>query len=585
MILPDRKTRTLCDLLLMHMKQEFRNRLDCHWLGIIAIAALMLLYPMLVEAKQLSLSPEEQQWLAEHKTIITGVDADFAPYEWVTADGVHKGIIADYLRIIEGELGIRFRQYSGSGWSDVLDRARTKQVDILAAASRTAQREKILSFSNVYIKMPGAIISTEDYASLSELKGKKVAVVKDYLWDEILTSHDAGVRIVRVEDTYTAVEITSLQGVDSMLSDPATVSHAISKGGFSNLGVTGHLEQALELRFAVRKDWPIFVSILNKAIASISADEHSEIRNKWIHLKQPSLWDNPVFKYSAFGGILFFIHILGGVITWNVTLRRRVRERTQDLRLAQQQLIQAEKMRTVGSLASGVAHEVKNPLAVIQMGIDFLSAEAGDVDGIQREVFNDIDDAISRANSVIMELLDLSREAKLSLAPGDINDVIKRSLHLVEYEIKKYDISVSTDLESHLPEMYLDRSKLQQVFINLLMNSVQAMGGKGAITIQSKLHTIRDHKNAELARECLLTGEKVVVIEVADNGPGIEEGQTAKLFDPFFTTKPVGEGTGLGLAISQKIIQQHHGHIGLSNQDTGGVVVRITLPIQKKGQP
>ena len=527
---------------------------------------------MVVMASQLSLSPEEQQWLAEHKTIITGVDSDFAPYEWVTVEGVHKGIIADYLRIFEKKLNIRFQPYGGSGWSDVLEKAKMKQVDILAAASRTPQREQIFSFSNVYIKMPGAIISTKDYASLSELEGKKVAVVKDYLWDDMLTANDADVRIVRVEDTYTAVEITSLHGVDAMLSDPATVSHAISKGGFSNLGVTGYLEQALELRFAVRKDWQIFVSILNKTVAGISDEEHSKIQNKWIHLKQPGLWDNPVFKYSVIGGGLFFIHILGGAITWNITLRRRVRERTQDLRFAQQQLIQAEKMRTVGSLASGVAHEVKNPLAVIQMGIDFLSDEHGDAESVERQVFDDMNDAISRANNVIMELLDLSREAELSLAAGDINYVILRSLHLVEYELNKSDISVSTDLDANLPEMYLDKSKLQQVFINLFMNSIQAMGGKGAIFIQSKL-------------ECLLeAGEEVIVIEVADNGPGIEEEQTAKLFDPFFTTKPVGEGTGLGLAISQKIIEQHHGLISLSNRDSGGTVVRITLPIPEKGK-
>ncbi len=242
----------------MDMRQKNRKILDYHWLEIIAfLFTLILLHPMLGMANQLSLNAEEQLWLTEHKTITAGVDADFAPYEWVTSDGVHKGIVADYLRIIEGKLGIRFRAYSGTGWSDVLDKARVKQVDILSAASRTPQREEILSFSNVYINMPGAIISTEEYAALSELKGKKIAVVKDYMWEELLTNSDTDVRIVQVEDTYTGVEITSLRGVDAMLSDPATVSYAITKGGFSNLSITGHLDQALELRFAVRKDWQI----------------------------------------------------------------------------------------------------------------------------------------------------------------------------------------------------------------------------------------------------------------------------------------------------------------------------------------
>jgi signal transduction histidine kinase len=241
-------------------------------------------------------------------------------------------------------------------------------------------------------------------------------------------------------------------------------------------------------------------------------------------------------------------------------------------------------MRTVGSLASGVAHEVKNPLAIIQMGVDFLNAEHGDADEIERQVIDDMDDAITRANKVIMELLDLSRDAELSFSAADINEVINKSLHLVEYETRKHNIAVSTDLDQNIPELQVDSAKLQQVFINLLMNSMQAMGEDGAIQVKSRLFTLRKTRDADLARELhLVAGEKMVVIEVADSGPGIEAEQSAKLFDPFYTTKPVGEGTGLGLAISQKIIQMHCGTIMLGNRKEGGALARITLPIEKRG--
>jgi len=534
-------------------------------------------------ASPLPLSVEEQQWVAGQRVIVTGVDGDFAPYEWVTVEGVHKGMVADYLELIEEKTGIEFRRYSGSGWTEVLEKAKAGQVDILAAAAISPQRQEIFNFSDPYIRMPGVIISTEEYNSLEDLEGKKIAVVADYVWDDLLTAYDAHVRIVRVEDTFTGVELTALNGVDAMLSDPGTVSNSISKGGFTNLRISGYLEQALELRFAVRQDWPQLVPILNKAIGDISEEEIAAITAKWIRLEQPGIWDNPVFKYSVIGGGLFLVHILGGIITWNLTLRRQVAKRTKDLRLAQQQLVQAEKMRTVGSLASGVAHEVKNPLAVIQMGIDFLGGEHPDAECVERQVIDDMDDAIARANKVIMELLDLSRDAELSFSAADINDVIERSLHLVEYETRKHDISVSTALDNKIPELQIDSAKLQQVFINLFMNSIQAMGENGSIEVQSKLFTVRKTRDADLAREIhLLAGEKIVVIEVADSGPGIEEGQSAKLFDPFFTTKPVGEGTGLGLAISQKIIQMHQGNIELSNREEGGAVARMTLPLEKK---
>ena len=535
-------------------------------------------------AASLDFSEEEQQWLARNKTVVTGVDSDFAPYEWVTIEGVHKGMVSDFLALIGEKTGIEFRHYSGSGWTDVLEKARAREVDILAAAAISPQRQESFDFSEPYIRMPGVIISTEDYGSLEDLKGKKIAVVSNYVWDDLLTAYNADARIVRVEDTFTGVELTSLKGVDAMLSDPGTVSNAISKGGFTNLRISGYLEQALELRFAVRQDWPQLITILNRAISNISAEETEAITAKWIRLDQPGLWDNPVFKYSVIGGGPFLFLLIGGIATWNFTLRRQVARRTKDLRLAQQQLVQAEKMRTVGSLASGVAHEVKNPLAIIQMGIDFLNAEHADADEVERQVIDDMDDAITRANKVIMELLDLSRDAELSFSAEDVNEVINKSLHLVEYETRKHNISVSIDLDQNIPDLQIDSAKLQQVFINLFMNSVQAMGEDGSIQVKSRLFTVRKTRDADLARELhLVAGEKMAVIEVADSGPGIEAEQSAKLFDPFYTTKPVGEGTGLGLAISQKIIQMHCGTIMLGNRKEGGALARITLPIEKRG--
>ena len=204
-----------------------------------------LFYSSVGSAASLDFSEEEQQWLTQHKMVVTGVDSDFAPYEWVTVEGVHKGMVSDYLALIGDKTGIDFRHYSGSGWTDVLEKAKAREVDILAAAAISPQRQESFDFTDAYIRMPGVIISTEEYGSLEDLKGKKIAVVSNYVWDDLLTAYNADARVVRVEDTFTGVELTSLKGVDAMLSDPGTVSQAISKGGFTNLRISGYLEQAL----------------------------------------------------------------------------------------------------------------------------------------------------------------------------------------------------------------------------------------------------------------------------------------------------------------------------------------------------
>jgi len=245
----------------------------------------------------------------------------------------------------------------------------------------------------------------------------------------------------------------------------------------------------------------------------------------------------------------------------------RLQQSLLDLRQAQMQLIQQAKLETVGRLAAGVAHEVKNPLAIIQLGVDFLAGELKD-NRVWHETVIDMEDAVQRADRVIKGMLDFSRSEQLELQETDLHSVIDDSLLLVRHELNNKDISVELGQKVSLPLLMLDRNKLKQVFINLFMNAVHAMPEGGTLTIAASLHVVTP---ADLATCCSsqarpAAGNRAVLLKIADTGTGIQEEAVTRLFDPFFTTKPVGVGTGLGLSVTRKILELHQAVISLGNR-------------------
>ncbi len=247
----------------------------------------------------------------------------------------------------------------------------------------------------------------------------------------------------------------------------------------------------------------------------------------------------------------------------------------QDLQDAQLRLIQAAKLESVGRLAAGVAHEVKNPLAVIQLGVDYLSTALPE-NNLMASVLGDMTNAVTRADTVVKGLLDFSREHRLELKEGDLHEVIRDSLQLVQHELTQRNIRLELDLDEALPPLGLDSNRMQQVFINLFMNAVHAMDRDGELRVVSRLESLEPGGlEGDLESEGFQAHEPVIRVSVEDTGCGIESGGEDKVFDPFFTTKPTGEGTGLGLSVTQNIIKLHRGSIRIRNREAGGAAVTI----------
>jgi PAS domain S-box-containing protein len=254
----------------------------------------------------------------------------------------------------------------------------------------------------------------------------------------------------------------------------------------------------------------------------------------------------------------------------------------EELKATELQLIQAAKLECIGTLAAGVAHEVKNPLQTMLMGLHYLAHNLpSDHEGIALAL-HDMRDAVTRANGILRGLLELAADTKSEMKAEDLNACIERSLELLHYDLVATLTTVVRQLAVDLPLVPMDRGKTEQVLINLFINALHAMSHGGTLTVTTRAIPWSENLASQerLFRQ-FKPGDTLVVTEVQDTGTGIPENLLPKIFDPFFTTKPVGHGTGLGLAVVKKIVDLHGGTIDIRNVSPGGVRVTLVLKGEK----
>jgi signal transduction histidine kinase len=253
---------------------------------------------------------------------------------------------------------------------------------------------------------------------------------------------------------------------------------------------------------------------------------------------------------------------------------------SEELRSIQLQLIEAEKMKSIGRLAAGVAHEVKNPLAIITMGVDYIEGlPTGDVN--TKDILKEMRAAVKRADNVIRGLLDFSAPRQLEVSEARLTEILEHALLLVRGEMTGKRYQLMTDFQPDLPMVRLDRMKVEQVFVNLITNAIHAMPEGGVLTVRvyGKQLTSMGENLAGTAPEAFHVGDQVMVAEIDDTGTGIPEAKLGKIFDPFYTTKPTGKGTGLGLTVTRSIIDLHGGTIEITNRPEGGARATVMFKI------
>ena len=255
----------------------------------------------------------------------------------------------------------------------------------------------------------------------------------------------------------------------------------------------------------------------------------------------------------------------------NAQLVERIKESKQVIR-------RMERLKTVGDLAAGFAHEIRNPLVPIKACLQLLPSRYGkDMDFTERIPVYALQE-VERIERLLREIMDYSRPRTPVFAEDDINEVIEGTVHFIEYQANKKNIKILREYDKTLPKIRVDREQVKQVLLNLIMNAMDAVNGDGRIEIKTSMvkHILSPSGKIE-------EGD-YIQIEVRDNGVGIEKENLDRIFNPFYTTKHESsdgrEGTGLGLSIVQEIVSEHCGFVDVRSEIGAGSSFYVNLPVE-----
>jgi PAS domain S-box-containing protein len=328
--------------------------------------------------------------------------------------------------------------------------------------------------------------------------------------------------------------------------------------------------------------------IMDAARKQIQSNSEFEIEYRIIHKSGKIIWfnDKGSVRYKSESGTVFidgvieditkrkndqeelekYKHHLEELVTKRTiklqALNKDLQDAMSDLRTTQAQLIQSEKMASLGILTAGVAPEINNPLNYILGGVSGLEKYFEEIPGTEETemMLSTIKNGVSRASNIVKGLNQFSRTNRVNTEHCDIHSIILNCINMLDYELKQR-AEIET-IFTDAPYLIVGNvGKLHQVFINVLNNAYQAIEDFGKITIVTSVY--EDH----------------MLIAISDNGKGINEADLKKITDPFFTTKEPGQGTGLGLSISYNIIKEHGGVINYQSQESVGTTANIRLPL------
>ncbi len=235
-----------------------------------------------------------------------------------------------------------------------------------------------------------------------------------------------------------------------------------------------------------------------------------------------------------------------------------------ELEKTQGQLLQAEKMASLGKLAAGVAHQLNNPLGGITLYAKLMLEEYDLVEEARADMQRILKDA-ERCRDTVKELLEFARQTRYFMKPHDVAEAISRTLLLLESQSLFQNIAVHKDLAPSLPLLSADLQQLNHLFMNIILNAAEAMEGRGSLTVKAYLKP----------------GKERICVTISDTGPGIPEEDLPRIFEPFFTTKEEGKGTGLGLSLGYRIVESHGGTINVSSKLGEGTTFHMEFPLNQ----
>jgi len=527
------------------------------------------------------LTPEEKRWLNTSPVVRIAIDSEWAPVEFIDKQGGYSGISRDYILNIEKKLGVKFEIVNSSGWSSAIKMIEEGDVDLLPGVAITEQRKTKLSFTDSYLTLPVMIFADQkvDYIyKLSELSEKRVAVVKDYAVEEILKLNHPELDLVRVESITEGLSKVVNGEVNAYIGNMVSTGYYLEKLGYSQLKIVGETPYHLKVAVGVNKDKVMLLSVINKAITSISDEWRSAIYRRWVSVKYERGFD-----YDLFWKILAFVILVLIVFAyWNRRLKKEVvlrtalqheadeaREKIQrvmhdmarvnkDLQAANIKLRDLDRLKSM--FIASVSHELRTPLNSIIGFSEMMKMESfGKLEGKYLDYVNRINQSGQHLLGLITDIIDISKieSGRIDVHSEDfmLDKVIFEAVDIIRKQADDKGLGLNIEVENNVT-VHTDKRRLLQCVINFMSNAMK-FTEQGEVTVSARVE-----KNN-------------ILIEVKDTGIGISDSEKGRMFEPFERIDShlhiKAGGTGLGLYLTKKIAEDLlSGTVGMESEEGKG---------------
>ncbi|QEM70112.1 transporter substrate-binding domain-containing protein [Geobacter sp. FeAm09] len=546
-----------------------------------------------------------------HKVIIVGGDREYPPYEFIDKNGQPSGYNVELTRAIADVMGMKV-EFRLGGWSEMRDALQTGRVDVLQGMSYSEERSREVDFSLPHTIVNHAVFARRESPminSLDEIEGKEVAVHRGGIMHDYLVRKGFSGKLILTATPADALRLLAAGKTDYAIVAIVPGMYIIRELKLTNLIPVVRNVATHRYCYAVDRGNAELISRFNEGLAILrKTGQYQAIYEKWLGVLEPNRveWAT-VTRYAAIVGIPLVL-LLGGFALWSRTLHRQVALRTADLtreiaerrhaeeelRLNQQQLVQADKMAALGVLVSGVAHEINNPTGLILLEVPILRRFFKDASKVLERYYQEngnftcgglpysrmreemprslekLQDAGKRIKRIVDDLKDFARRDDTAFNDTiDLNAVAQAAVRLVEPSIRKATSRFGARYAERLPAIRGNAQRIEQVLVNLIINACQALPDPGRGIELATLH--------DAARG-------MVMLRLHDEGSGISPENLPRLTDPFFTTKRDMGGTGLGLSVSAGIVKEHGGTLEFDSTPGSGTTVTLSLPEYRKEQ-
>lgn len=556
-------------------KDEPKNRhIAVSSIILTVIILTTLIYPCFSSDDSIIWTEDEISFMEEHPVIRLGVDPEFVPFEFVDEDGEYKGIAADYLALISEKTGLQFEVVRGVTWPEAYDMAQAKEIDMMPAIGKTDEREKFFLFSEPYYYYKRVIVTRDtdtEISGINDLEGHVAAVQRNSSHHSYLLSYPH-IDLSLYDSVEAALTAVATGTEKAYIGNLATANYLIRLNGLTNLRlVSFEAEKQQSLHFAVRKDWPELVSIIDKAMDTITESEKLAINNKWVQVDTDTDF-RPVIRFLSIAASLIAVILIVSFF-WIARLSKEIRQRKQiqhDLEIAKYEADKANDFKS-GFIAR-MSHEIRTSLNAI-IGMSYLLNKT-ELSLAQSMYVEKISHAANNMLSIINDILDFSKieagKVELEAASFSMDQVIQNVVNIVTYKIDEQGIGFRLTKDPMIPDWFIgDSRRIEQVLLNVLNNAVK-FTSIGEVTLDVRL----------LAKE---NDKYHIAFTVKDTGIGMSEEQVKKLFKPFeqgdsSINRRFG-GSGLGLSIVKSLLDMMGGEIEVFSTPREGSTFIIRLPL------